>query len=275
MPDVNAQQLMVGAQQLLPLLVENALHLLTAILIVIIGFWVAGRVDAMTVNALRRTHRVDEMLQGFFGSIARYGVLTLTLLAVLAQFGIQTASLVAVIGAASLAIGLALQGTLSHMAAGVMLLIFRLIRVGQRVQVGANDGTVKQLSLFWTELVTLDNVQVIIPNGAVWGQPLRNFSIYPMPPALTELRIPLSETTDLKAARDKLQSIVDAHPRVLRDPPPTALLDRGGPENTPQVVVSFLAEGEEAGAKLVRSDLVLAAHDALNGLSATPTEMPR
>jgi small conductance mechanosensitive channel len=115
--------------------------------------------------------------------------LSITALAVLLQFGIQTTSLVAVLGAASLAVGLALQGTLSNLAAGVMLLIFRPFRLGQKLQVGANVGTVRQMSLFWTELRTDDQVHVIIPNAGVWGQPLRNYSVYPTPPFLPARRV--------------------------------------------------------------------------------------
>ena len=110
-------------------------------------------------------------------------MLTVTVLAVLSQFGIQTTSLVAVIGAASLAIGLALQGTLSNLAAGVMLLIFRPFRIGNSVTIGGNSGTVKALSLLWTEVVTDANVQVIIPNGIVWGQPIKNMSTSAAPAA--------------------------------------------------------------------------------------------
>ena len=109
------------------------------------------------------------------------------MLAVLSQFGIQTTSLVAVIGAASLAIGLALQGTLSNLAAGVMLLIFRPFRIGNSVTIGGNSGTVKALSLLWTEVVTDANVQVIIPNGSVWGQPIKNMSTSAAPAALAAM----------------------------------------------------------------------------------------
>jgi small conductance mechanosensitive channel len=116
MADVNA---------LLPLIVGNALNALGAILILLIGLWLSGRASLLVVRMLRRTPHVDPMLQSFFGSLARYLVLTVTVLAVLSEFGIQTTSLVAILGAASLAVGLALQGTLSNLAAGVMLLIFR------------------------------------------------------------------------------------------------------------------------------------------------------
>ncbi len=110
---------------ILPFMVTNALHVLGALAILAGGFWLSGRADMLVNRLLRKSKHVDEMLRDFFASIARYFILTMTMLAVLSQFGIQTTSLVAVIGAASLAIGLALQGTLSNLAAGVMLLIFR------------------------------------------------------------------------------------------------------------------------------------------------------
>jgi small conductance mechanosensitive channel len=193
MLDQNAQQVLVDLRLLLPQLVTNALHVVAAIVILIVGFWLARRTQMLLVRSLDRAPHLDSMLKGFFSNIARYLVLTITVLAVLSQFGIQTTSLVAVLGAAGLAIGLALQGTLSHLAAGVMLLIFRPFRIGQHVQISGTDGTVKELSLFWTELVTSDNVQVIIPNGSVWGQQLRNFSIYPQATATAQVRFRFPE----------------------------------------------------------------------------------
>jgi len=133
------------------------------------------------------------------------------MLAVLSQCGIQTTSLVAVVGAASLAVGLALQGTLSNLAAGVMLLIFWPFRIGHKVQIGGSVGTIKELSLFWTELVSDDRVQIIVPNGSVWGQPLRNFSIYPAPPHTGEVRFRIAEGTELEKAIEKVRAIA-LHP---------------------------------------------------------------
>jgi len=179
------------------------------------------------------------MLQSFFGSIARYLVLTVMVLAVLSEFGIQTASLVAILGAASLAVGLALQGTLSNLAAGVMLLIFRPFRIGQKVQIGSGSvGTVKELTLFWTELVTDDKVQVIAPNSGVWGQPLRNFSAYPAPPHTGEVRFQLADDTELDPAIEQARSLVRADPRVLADPVPSVLLDRRATDAI-EIVVAF------------------------------------
>jgi hypothetical protein len=140
MLEEKTQELMVNMQAVLPLIVTNALSALGAIVILLIGLWLSGKADQLVVRVLSRTPHFDPTLKSFFGSLARYLILTVTLLAVLSQFGIQTTSLVAVIGAASLAVGLALQGTLSNLAAGIMLLIFRPFRVGHKVQVGGSLG---------------------------------------------------------------------------------------------------------------------------------------
>jgi small conductance mechanosensitive channel len=129
------------------------------------------------------------------------------------------------------------------------------------VQVGGSLGTVKELSLFWTELVTDDKVQIIVPNGGVWGQPLRNFSIYPAPPHAGEVRFRTAEGTELEPAIEKVRTIVEAHPRVLADPAPSVLLDRSAAENALEIVVAFSTAEDQTAA--VKSDLIKAVHAAL------------
>ena len=146
MLEENIHDLMVNMRTLSPLIVNNALNVLGAIVMLLIGLWLSGKADLLVGQMLSRAPHFDAMLKSFFGSLARYLVLTVTVLAVLSQFGIQTTSLVAVLGAAGLAVGLALQGTLSNLAAGVMLLIFRPFRIGHKVQVGGSLGTVKELT---------------------------------------------------------------------------------------------------------------------------------
>jgi small conductance mechanosensitive channel len=254
MLEEKTQDLMVNMHALLPLIVTNVLNLLGAIIILLIGLWLSGKAHLLVVSALSRTPHFDAMLKGFFGSLARYLALTVTLLAVLSQFGIQTTSLVAILGAAGLAVGLALQGTLSNLAAGIMLLIFRPFRTGHKVQVGGSVGTVTELSLFWTELVTDDKVQIIVPNGGVWGQPLRNFSIYPATPHQGEVRFRIEEETELDPTIEKVGAIVEAHPRVLADPAPSVLLDRSAAENALEIVVAFSTAEDETA--VVKSDLI-------------------
>jgi len=242
---------------LLPFILANALHVLAALAILIAGFWISGKASDLVRVGLNRTKHFDEMLKGFFGSIARYFVLTLTLLTVLSQFGVQTTSLVAVIGAASLAIGLALQGTLSNLAAGVMLLIFRPFRIGQHVQVGGNDGVVKELSLFWTEIVTDGNVQIIIPNGSVWGSAIKNMSVYDAPVATVELRMPVPKGFSVEAARARLLGIVGKVAGVKDTPAPKVYLDRSGADNALQLVAVYApVAGAEAQA---RTDILMGA----------------
>jgi len=244
---------------LIPYLLDNALHVLGAIAILIIGIWLSGRAASLSTRVLARTPHFDEMLRSFFASIARYFVLTITVLTVLSQFGVQTASLVTVIGAASLAIGLALQGTLSNLAAGVMLLIFRPFKIGQHVIISGNDGTVKDLTLFWTEVVTADAVQIIIPNGSIWGSAIKNFSTYTPPIAAMELRIPAPPPAKLNAALAAIQAIVTNHADIAKDPAPTVLLDRGGADNTLQIVASFTPA--TANTAQLRSDIIKQIHD--------------
>lgn len=273
MPNQSPERLLVDLRLLLPQIVANVLHVVAAIAILIVGFWLAGRAQALAIRTLSKTPHLDSMLRGFFGNIVRYFVLTITVLAVLSEFGIETTSLVAVLGAAGLAVGLALQGTLSHLAAGVMLLLFRPFRIGQHVQVGGTEGTVKELSLFWTELVTGDNVQVIIPNGSVWGQPLRNFSVYPQPAATTQVRFRLPDA-DPGAAREKIEALVQEHPRVLKAPAPSVLLDGNATDNSLEIVVSFAPVDGGGNAAAVKSALIEAVYDTFEA-PPTTSERPR
>lgn len=154
-------------QQGLALLIHYGLNILGAIVILIIGRMVAGWAKSTTAKWLERSGKVDQTIRDFLSNCARYVVLIFTLIMVLSQFGIETTSLIAIFGAAGLAIGLALQGTLSNVAAGVMLLIFRPFKVGDYVEAAGIAGTVKSITLFVTELATPDNVQILSPNASV------------------------------------------------------------------------------------------------------------
>jgi small conductance mechanosensitive channel len=261
MLEAKTQDLMADMHTLLPLIVTNAMNVLGAVVILLIGLWLSGKADLFVVRTLGRTPQFDAMLKGFFGNVARYLVLTVTLLAVLSQFGIQTTSFVAVLGAAGLAVGLALQGTLSNLAAGIMLLIFRPFRTGQKVQVGNSVGTVTGLSLFWTELVSDDKVQILVPNGSVWGQPVHNFSIYPAQSHAGEIRFRIGEETEIEPLIDKIRAIVERHPQVLSDPAPSVLFDHSAAENALEIAVAFWTGKNETA--VVKSDLIKAVRTEL------------
>ena len=150
----------------------------------------------------------------------------MTIIAVLNQFGVQTASLIAVLGAAGLAIGLALQGTLSNVAAGVMLLLFRPPSVGQFVEAGGTMGTVKEINLFVTGLATLDNLKVIVPNSAIWGSNITNYSEYPT--RRIDIVMGIAYGASIDEAMAIFHKIFEADSRVLADPAPAMFVTNLG-----------------------------------------------
>ena len=153
-------------------------NVLAAIVILLIGYTIAGWVKRRVRAIGGHRPELDTTLFNFLGNLARYVVLGFTFLFVLNTFGVQTTSLVAAIGAAGLAIGLALQGTLSNIAAGVMIILFRPIKEGDFVEINGQMGTVKEITLNFTELASIGNVQIIIPNSEVWGHTIVNYSVY-------------------------------------------------------------------------------------------------
>ncbi len=189
-----------------------------ALVVLIIGWFIAGMTSRFVRRRVNAHPDIDKTLGNFAASVVRWVVLLIVLVAVLGLFGIEATSLVAMLGAATLAIGLALQGTLSDLAAGFMLILFRPYKLGQYVDVGGTTGTVVDLNLFFTELATPDNVQIIIPNGQAWGAIISNFSHH------DTRRVQLVFGIDYGDDADKaMQIILDqaaADERVLKDPEP-------------------------------------------------------
>ncbi len=193
-------------------------NVLTAIVILFIGFVVGGWLSRR-VRALGEKHdHLEPTLFNFLGNVIRYVVIGFAFLFVLNTFGIQTTSLVAVIGAAGLAIGLALQGTLSNVAAGVMIIFFRPIKLGDFVAVSGEMGTVKDITLNFTELASIDNVQIIIPNAQVWGNTITNYSIYDTRRA--EWSFGVGYGANLATAEQVIRDTILSDPRSLADPEP-------------------------------------------------------
>jgi small conductance mechanosensitive channel len=215
------------ADQVIMIVTTYGFDILGAIAILVIGWLAAGWMSRATEKALSKTKRIDVTLQHFFGSIVKYAVIVFTVLATLQQFGVQTTSFLAVLGAAGLAIGLALQGTLSNVASGVMLLIFRPFAVGDVIQAGGVMGTVNSLGLFTTELRTADGIYVVCPNTEFWGKPLTNFSRNPTRRMQIVLGIDYGDNIDL--AIETARKVVEAEPLALKDP-------------APQIVVAEMAE---------------------------------
>lgn len=189
-----------------------------AIAILFLGFILAGWVKRRIIGLAESYETLDDTLFTFLGNLARYAVLAFAGLFVLNTFGIQTTSIVAIIGAAGLAIGLALQGTLSNVAAGVMIILFRPFKNGDFISVAGQMGTVKNISLNYTEVSSLGNVQVIIPNAQVWGNVITNFSSYDTRRA--EWVFGVSYGSDLKKAEQVIRDAIMSDERSLADPEP-------------------------------------------------------
>ncbi len=192
--------------------------LLGVIIISIIGFWLSGWLKRRIINLGLSQPHLDDTLFTFVGNISRYVILGFTALFVMNTFGIQTTSIVAVIGAAGLAIGLALQGTLSNVAAGVMIIVFRPFKLGEFVEVNGQQGTVKSISLNYTELASLANIQIIVPNANVWGNTITNYSTYKTRRA--EWVFGVGYGVNLKQAEEVLRKVLADDHRTLNTPEP-------------------------------------------------------
>ena len=202
----------------LEFLVGIAGNVVSAIAILIIGFMIAGWLGHRVTNLGGRHRHLDDTLFKFLGNIIRYVVIGFAVLFVLNTFGIQTTSIVAVIGAAGLAIGLALQGTLSNVAAGVMIIFFRPIKIGDFVEVDGQMGTVKDVTLNFTELASVVNVQIINPNAQVGGKTITNYSSYPTRRAEWEFGVGYG--ANLAQAERIIRDTIMADPRSHTDPEP-------------------------------------------------------
>ncbi|MGC6412824.1 MAG: mechanosensitive ion channel family protein [Candidatus Puniceispirillaceae bacterium] len=174
MSEFDLAELSLLQHQLMGLLVEYGTRLLSGLGTLVIGFWLAGRLGATTRKMIGKIQGISSTLVPVAGSVVRYAIAVLTIIITLGQFGIQTTSIIAILGAAGLAIGLALQGTLANVAAGVMLIILRPFNVGDWVEVNQVSGSVREIGLFTTQIDTFDNVFISVPNSTIWSSTIIN-----------------------------------------------------------------------------------------------------
>ena len=227
------------AQQGLDMVVDGGLRILGAVAVLIVGRFVAGRFRNGMRRVLERAD-TDPTLVPFFSSMAYYLVQAIVLIAVLNLFGVETTSLIAVLGASGLAIGLALQGTLSNFASGVMLLTFRPFRIGDFVDIAGAAGTVAEIGLFSVTMDTPDNVQIIVPNSDVYGQTIRNFAANPN--RRNDLVIGISYDDEIGLAIDTINRVLGADSRVLTDPEPVVAVSELGDSSVNLVVRPWCAK---------------------------------
>ena len=246
-PEQMSQQLQDIIDQAITVATTYGLDVLGAIAILVVGWTIAGWAKSTTAKALGRIKAVDAMLTSFFSSLVKYAILAFTVVAVLNRFGVETTSLVALLGAAGLAIGLALQGTLSNVAAGVMLLLFRPFKVGDFIDGAGLSGTIKATGLFTTDMATGDNIHIIVPNAQLWGTAIKNFSHHEK--RRVDMAIGIGYGDDIDKAMDVIKRIAAEDERIHKDPEPFVAVANLG-DNAVELVVRVWADnGDYWGVK--------------------------
>ncbi len=202
-------------EQVGTLVITYGTKIVLALAVFIIGKWVAKRVTGFIERRMMASN-IDVTISKFVKNILYYIFLTVIIIAALGQIGIQTASFVAIVGAAGLAVGLALQGSLANFAAGVLLILFRPIKVGDFVEVAGVAGVVNEISIFSTTLTTGDNKTIIVANSSVMGSNITNYSTQPT--RRVDLVVGVSYDANIQQVKDELQALADADDRILKDP---------------------------------------------------------
>ncbi|EJF28975.1 MULTISPECIES: small-conductance mechanosensitive channel MscS [Enterobacteriaceae] len=223
------------------LLLSYAVNIVAAVAILIAGMIVARLVSG-AVNRLMLARSIDSTVADFLSALVRYGIIAFTLIAALSRVGVQTASVIAVLGAAGLAVGLALQGSLSNLAAGVLLVTFRPFRTGEYVDLGGIAGTVLNVQIFSTTLRTVDGKIVVVPNGKIIAGNIINFSREPA--RRNEFIIGVAYDADIDQVKQILTDIITSDERVLKDRDITVRLNELGPSSVNFVVRAWSKSGD-------------------------------
>src|SRR3989344_232199 len=218
--DMNIEQLVKVSEAWLPVVLEYSGKLTLALITMLIGWWLISKL-INSVGRLLNLRQVDRALSSFICSLVGIVLKVLLLVSVASMVGVETTSFIAVIGAAGLAIGLALQGSLANFAGGVLILLFRPFRVGEWIEAQGIAGTVNSIQIFHTVLKTGDNKTVVVPNGALSNGHITNFSREPRRRA--DINIGIDYSSDIKLARQILLEIAE-DPRVLREPEPVVFV---------------------------------------------------
>ena len=223
-------------------IVGYGLHILGALVILIIGWAFAKLARSITYSLLQRRH-VDTTITLFLTQLIFIAIIVFSVIAALAQLGLQTTSLVAALGALGLAVGLSLRNSLSNFAAGILLISFRTIRVGDYISVGQDSGTVKAIAILYTKLTTPGNQEVILPNNILMSQSITNYSTNPT--RRTDLTIGISYHDNIQTARDVILKTLQNDNRVLQDPQPLIAVTELG-ENSVNIMARYWTHSDDA-----------------------------
>lgn len=201
-----------------PYLLPFGLRVIGAIVLVIVGLRIAGWLGGLVRKQAERSPQVDSTLGNFFASLVRWAVIAAVAIAALQVFGVQATSFVAVLGALTLAIGLSMQGALGNIASGVMIMVFRPYKLGDYIEAAGVAGTVKEISLFQTIMATPDNIKVLVPNSQAIDGVIKNFSGFDRRRA--DVTFGIDYDDDMDKAIAIIREVIDADPRILKDPEP-------------------------------------------------------
>ena len=220
-------------EKYIDILVQYGVQVIAALIILVLGLWLAKRIKSFLVTTLNR-QKVDPTLVGFFSSILHGALVVFIITAAISRLGVQTSSIVAVIGAAGLAVGLALQGSLSNFASGVLLIIFKPFVTGNFIKAGGEAGTVVEIGILSTELVTPDNVKIILPNSQVMSGSITNFSAHST--RRVDMVLGVSYGDDLEKVKQIIHKLLAADERVLEDPAPMVAVSNLGDSSVDFIV---------------------------------------
>lgn len=226
--------------------IATLINLSIAVVMLLVGLWLAARVANVARRAMRRAN-VDETLSGFLRNLINGVLIALLIVMTLQQAGVPSAPLVAALGAGGLAIGLALQGSLSNLAWGVLLIIFRPFRVGDFIHAGGIDGTVEGVSLMHTMLVMPDNREAVVPNAKIGSDAIINFNRRGT--RRFELKVGIGYKDDIGKAMEVIRQLYAADARILRDPEPGVWLESLGDSAVVLVLRAYVRSGDTWGAQ--------------------------
>ncbi|MFT4901345.1 MAG: small conductance mechanosensitive channel [Lentimonas sp.] len=219
--------------QILTGLMNFGAKILAAIVILVVGLWLAKKAKSLFINALTQ-RAVDATLVGFFANLLYGAIMVFVVISSISKLGVNTTSFAAVVAAAGLAIGLALQGSLSNFASGVLLILFKPFKAGNFIKAGGEAGVVVEIGLLTTELKTPDNVKIILPNSAVMSGPITNVSAHPT--RRVDMVVGVSYGDDLGKAKQLMADLIAADARVLKDPVPQIAVSNLGDSSVDFVV---------------------------------------
>ena len=255
-------------QQIVAFATSYGLQIVGAILILLFGRLAAG-FSRRSVRKFLNFRHVDKAIVSFVSSLVYFVILTVTVLAALSKFGIQTTSFIAVLGAAGFAVGLALQGSLSNFAAGVLILLFRPFKIGDSINAAGVEGSVQDIHLFVTEIATADNIQVIVPNSAIMSGTIMNLTGYDR--RRLDVVMIVGAAASLDEVRELVRGVLDQDQDVLKTPAPEVLVNGLGAGSV-ELIVRLWVPATKHGA--MQPKLTEALKDAFAEAQVVPPPPP-